>query len=404
MFSDDCSMTKRVIIEADGGSRGNPGPAGSGAVLIDADSGSILAEIALFIGIATNNVAEYKAVLAAIELANEIVPDAELAVRMDSKLVVEQMSGRWKIKNEGMQELSVQMTQAIGSRKITFEWIPREQNSKADSLANEAMDAESSVTRKFIGEPGTSTINVVTLATKQTAADLEYNPELPSSVRAPRDVTKKLTTVILVRHGRTLLTETHKISGRGGEDPQLSALGREDATLVAGELVKIGNTGLFSKVLKPTAVVSSPIARTRETAQIIADRLGLRVATNDDIAEIAFGDWDGHTNQEVAANWPELYNQWRGDVKIAPPGGGESLEQFDQRVQAGRRAILDEFEGQTVVVVSHVMPIRGFIKAAIDANWPSYWRISVAPCSITILRFWGDEAAEATVINYTSHL
>jgi probable phosphoglycerate mutase len=397
-------MTKHVIIEADGGSRGNPGPAGSGAVLIDQDSGSILAEIALFIGIATNNVAEYRAVLAAVELANEIDPEAELLVRMDSKLVVEQMSGRWKIKNEGMQELSAQMTTAIGSRRISFEWIPREQNTKADALANEAMDAESSVIRKYIGEPGTATINIITEAAKTTAADLEYNPELPSSVRAPRDVTKNLTTVILVRHGRTLLTESHKISGRGGEDPQLSSLGREDATLVAGELVKVSQTGVFSKILKPTAIVSSPLARTRETAQIIADRLGLKVSTNDDIAEISFGDWDGHTNQEVAANWPELYTQWRGDVKIAPPGGGESLEQFDARVQQGRRAILDEYEGQTVVVVGHVMSIRGFIKAAIDANWASYWRVSVAPCSITVIRFWGDEAAEISVINHTTHL
>ncbi|NBR64410.1 MAG: bifunctional RNase H/acid phosphatase [Actinobacteria bacterium] len=397
-------MTHKVIIEADGGSRGNPGPAGSGAVLIDAETGAILAELAIFIGIATNNVAEYKAVLAAIELANEIVPSAQLHVRMDSKLVVEQMSGRWKIKNEGMQELSSQMASAIGVREISFEWIPREQNSKADALANEAMDAESRVIRKYIGEPGTSTINVVTLATKQTAADLEYNPELPSSVRAPRDVTKKLTTIILVRHGRTLLTETHKISGRGGEDPQLSELGREDATLVADELAKVGQTGIFSRVLKPTAIVSSPIARTRETAEIIGHRLGVKLATNDDIAEIAFGAWDGHTNAEVAATWPELYSQWRGDIKIAPPGGGESLEEFDERVQRGKSSILEEYEGQTVVVVSHVMPIRGFIKAAIQANWPAYWRLSIAPCSITVLRFWGEEAAEVTVINYTSHL
>jgi len=396
-------MTKRVLIEADGGSRGNPGPAGSGAVLIDFDSGAILAEIALFIGVATNNVAEYKAVLAAIELANEIAPEAKLLVRMDSKLVVEQMSGRWKIKNEGMQELSVLMAKAIGSRDVTFEWIPREQNSKADSLANEAMDAESSVTRKFVGEPGTSTINVVTLASKNTAADLEYNPELPSSVRAPRNVTKKLTTVILVRHGRTALTETHKLSGRGGEDPQLSELGREDAHKVALELAKVGNSSVFAKLVPPSAIISSPIARTRETAQVIGDLLGLTVDIDDDIAEIAFGEWDGHTNQEVAARWPEQYNAWRGDVQIAPPGG-ESLEDFDLRVQRGRARILEQYEGQTVVVVSHVMPIRGFIKAATVSDWPIYWRASVAPCSITVLRFWGEEAAEITTVNYTSHL
>jgi len=396
-------MTSLILIEADGGSRGNPGPAGSGAVLIDFDSGSVLAEIALFIGVATNNVAEYRAVLAAIELANEIAPNAKLLVRMDSKLVVEQMSGRWKIKNEGMQDLSTLMTKAIGSRDVTFEWIPREQNSKADSLANEAMDAESSVVRKFVGEPGTSTINVITSASQITAADLEYNPELPSSVRAPRNVTKKLTTVILVRHGRTALTESHKLSGRGGEDPQLSELGREDAKKVAAELAKVGKSSTFAKLFAPTAVVSSPIARTRETAEVIAQQLGLSVSIEDDIAEIAFGEWDGHTNQEVSARWPEQYNAWRGDVQIAPPGG-ESLEEFDQRVQRGRERILSEYEGQTVVVVSHVMPIRGFLKAATVADWPIYWRASVAPCSITILRFWGEEAAEITVVNHTTHL
>lgn len=396
-------MINRVVIEADGGSRGNPGPAGSGAVLMDLDSGRILAEIAIFIGIATNNVAEYRAVLAAIELANEIAPSAKILVRMDSKLVVEQMSGRWKIKNEGMQDLSSQMIKTIGSRDVTFEWIPREQNSKADSLANEAMDGETSVIRKFVGEPGTSTINVVTLASKVTAADLEYNPELPSSVRAPRNVTKKLTTLILVRHGRTALTETHKLSGRGGEDPQLSELGREDAKKVAAELLKVGKSSGFAKLLAPTAIVSSPIARTRETAQIIGNELGLPVSTEDDIAEIAFGDWDGHTNQEVAATWPEQYNAWRGDVQISPPGG-ESLAEFDLRVQRGRRKILNDYEGQTVVVVSHVMPIRGFLKAATVADWPIYWRATVAPCSITILRFWGEEAAEISVVNHTTHL
>jgi probable phosphoglycerate mutase len=397
-------MSHTIIIEADGGSRGNPGPAGSGAVLIDSISGSILAEIALFIGVATNNVAEYRAVLAAIEVANEIAPDASVLVRMDSKLVVEQMSGRWKVKNEGMQDLSAAMKSTIGARKVVFEWIPREQNTRADALANEAMDAESSVVRKFIGSPDTSTIDVVTSSSKPVADDLEYNPELPSSVRAPRDVSNKLTTVILVRHGRTMLTETHKISGRGGENPQLSTAGREDANKAALELTQVGVAGSHSKVLKPTVIVSSPIARALETANIIGDKLGIPVETHDDIAEIAFGDWDGHTNQEVAAKWPELYNAWRGDVRISPPGGGESLEEFDLRVNKGIADILTKHEGQTVIVVAHVMPIRGFIRKAIDASWPAYWRTSIAPCSISVIRFWGDEAAEISVINQTNHL
>jgi probable phosphoglycerate mutase len=397
-------MSKVFVIEADGGSRGNPGPAGSGAVLIDPSNGSILAEIAVFIGVATNNVAEYRAVLAAIEVANELVPGAELLVRMDSKLVVEQMSGRWKVKNEGMQDLSNAMHDAIGARKVSFAWIPREQNSKADALANEAMDAESSVIRKYIGSADTSTINVVTSASKPIAADLEYNPSLPGSVRAPRDVSKQLTTVILVRHGRTALTESHKLSGRGGEDPQLSEAGIQDATKVAKEISRIGHSSSYQKVLPPSVVVSSPIARTRQTAAIIAEKLNIAVETHDDIAEIAFGDWDGHTTQEVAATWPDLYDKWRGDVKVAPPGGGESLEEFDSRVQSGISQILDKHEGKTIVVVSHVMPIRGFIKKALEASWVSYWRPSVAPCSISIIRFWGDEAAEITVINQTNHL
>ena len=396
-------MSKLVIIEADGGSRGNPGPAGSGAVLIDSETGSVLAEIAMFIGVATNNVAEYRAVLAAVDVANEIVPEAELLVRMDSKLVVEQMSGRWKVKNEGMQDLFQSMQQSIGDRKISFEWIPREQNGKADALANEAMDAESSVVRKYVGSPDTSTINVVTSSSKVIAADLEYNPELPSSVRAPRNVSHKLTTIILVRHGRTMLTESHRLSGRGGEDPQLSEAGIQDAQAVADELSKVSHSGPYAKVLGPTVVVSSPIARTRETAAIIATKLGIAVEINNDVAEISFGDWDGHTNQEVAANWPDHFEQWRGDVKIAPPGG-ESLEDFDVRVQNGLADILKKYEGQTVIVVSHVMPIRGFLKSALQAGWPAYWRTSVAPCSMSIIRFWGNEAAEITVVNQTNHL
>lgn len=396
-------MSKLVIIEADGGSRGNPGPAGSGAVLIDSETGSVLAEIAMFIGVATNNVAEYRAVLAAVDVANEIVPEAELLVRMDSKLVVEQMSGRWKVKNEGMQDLFQSMQQSIGDRKISFEWIPREQNGKADALANEAMDAESSVVRKYVGSPDTSTINVVTSSSKVIAADLEYNPELPSSVRAPRNVSHKLTTIILVRHGRTILTESHRLSGRGGEDPQLSEAGIQDAQAVADELSKVSHAGPYAKVLRPTVVVSSPIARTRETAAIIATKLGISVEINNDVAEISFGDWDGHTNQEVAANWPDHFEQWRGDVKISPPGG-ESLEEFDVRVQNGLADILKKYEGQTVIVVSHVMPIRGFLKSALQAGWPAYWRTSVAPCSMSIIRFWGNEAAEITVVNQTNHL
>jgi len=134
-------MTRELIVEADGGSRGNPGQSGSGAVVIDPVTGEILAEIGLYGGIASNNVAEYKAMIAGVRRAIELDPSAVLTVRMDSKLVVEQMSGRWKIKHPDMAELAAEAREALIGTPVRFEWIPREQNSRADRLANRAMDA-----------------------------------------------------------------------------------------------------------------------------------------------------------------------------------------------------------------------------------------------------------------------
>ena len=101
-------MTRRLIVEADGGSRGNPGPAGYGAVVRDADTGGVLAERAASVGRATNNVAEYGGLVAGLQAALDLDPTAEVEVRMDSKLVVEQMSGRWKIKHPDMRQLALQ--------------------------------------------------------------------------------------------------------------------------------------------------------------------------------------------------------------------------------------------------------------------------------------------------------
>ncbi len=136
-------MTRELVIEADGGSRGNPGLSGSGAVVLDPMTGEILAEIGLYGGVASNNVAEYKAMIAGVRRALELDPDAELHIRMDSKLVVEQMSGRWKIKHPDMAELAAEARHLLTGTPVKFEWIPRELNSKADRLANLAMDLKS---------------------------------------------------------------------------------------------------------------------------------------------------------------------------------------------------------------------------------------------------------------------
>ena len=134
----------KLIVEADGGSRGNPGVAAGGAVVIDALSGEIRSEIGVFIGVATNNVAEYRALIAGLDSAFEIDPAASIHVRMDSRLVVEQMSGNWKIKHPDMAVLVKEAHALIAGRDVTFEWIPRAENARADAVANRAMDVQSS--------------------------------------------------------------------------------------------------------------------------------------------------------------------------------------------------------------------------------------------------------------------
>ena len=383
-------VPQNLIIEADGGSRGNPGLAGSGACIIDADSGEVILEISKFIGVATNNVAEYIALVSGLEGAYQLNPQARVLVRMDSKLVIEQMAGRWKIKHPDMQQLGAKVQSLVAGKQVRWQWIPREENSRADALANKAMDEQGDA-------------QVSKLADSPRSPVVEFNQTLPSSVRAPGNVSAPLTTVILVRHGRTHLTESKRISGSGGENPGLSELGRGDAHKAAKAVAEIGNAGPWSHLQPVSAIVSSPIQRTLDTAHILANELGLGVAVNEDIAEISFGDWDGHTNSEVISKWPELFAEWQGSWEVSPPNG-ESLQVFDARVQRGRLDILSKYAGQTVAVVSHVMPIRGFIRAGMDAGIAGYWRPQISPCSISIIRFWGDEAAEVIALNATSHL
>jgi ribonuclease HI len=138
-------MPRTLVVEADGGSRGNPGPAASGSAVIDALTGDLLVEIGRYLGIATNNVAEYHGLLEGVRRARAIDPDARLLVRMDSKLVVEQMSGRWKIKHPAMAQLASDVRAELVGTDVTFEWVPRLQNSRADALVNLALDAKADV-------------------------------------------------------------------------------------------------------------------------------------------------------------------------------------------------------------------------------------------------------------------
>ena len=371
----------KIIIEADGGSRGNPGISGAGAVLIDASTGNVLKEISESVGIATNNVAEYTALFLGLEAAFELDPEASVLVRMDSKLVVEQMSGRWKIKHPDMMTLGAKVQKLIAGKDVEFIWIPREQNGLADALANKAMD--------FSPEP--------------VAAAAEFNLSEPSSIRAPRPSIDVATTLILVRHGRTALTESRKISGGTGENPDLSPAGQQDARAVAEELALVGSSGNFGYLAKPVTVVHSPVARALQTAQTIGNRLSLPLVAETDLSEIGFGDWDGLTNEEVFAGFEEQYSAWRGSFEVAPPNG-ESLKDFDTRIRRAFDKILSTYAGQTVVVVAHVMPIRALLRIANDSSVAGFWRPNIGPASISIARYFGHEAAEVICMNSTAHL
>lgn len=134
----------RFTIYGDGGSRGNPGPAGSGAIIRN-ETGETVATVSEFLGVATNNVAEYTAVLRALEtLAATLeskATDAEVHVRMDSMLVVKQMTGEWKLKHPGLKPLAARVGELAGLFKsVSYEHVYRDFNKDADRLANEAMD------------------------------------------------------------------------------------------------------------------------------------------------------------------------------------------------------------------------------------------------------------------------
>ena len=130
----------RLVVEADGASRGNPGAAAGGAVVLDPETGQVVAKAGVLCGHASNNVAEYRGMIEGLDIALAMAPEGSVHVRMDSKLVVEQMSGRWKIKHPDMQDLARAARELIGSRSVTFEWVPREENSRADAAANAALD------------------------------------------------------------------------------------------------------------------------------------------------------------------------------------------------------------------------------------------------------------------------
>ncbi len=546
-------------------------------MVLDAATGETLAEAAEYIGVATNNVAEYKGLVAGLKVARELFPDATVHVRMDSKLVVEQMSGRWKIKHPDMKPLAAEAGRVFPAGRVRYEWIPRERNKHADRLANEAMDAgrlgrqwepsgstaslDASAARNAAapppsgppgdaragaararaalsttaagtgagtrtgtpagagtpagtgtpvglgtpagvgtgtgagawpavddglfaaeeatvaspgGEEGASTPSATAEATATSPGDEEGTPTPSATAEAtaaspataeataaspgteevtvtsstpvasgdfeaeagalastghaaatttaagttgtgtaragaPASVQPRGTspqgwaapdmgapaTFVLLRHGETALTPEKRFSGSGGTDPELSAAGLRQAEAVAAALAARGTI---------QEIVTSPLTRCRQTAAAVAARPGLGVQIEQGLRETDFGAWEGLTFGEVRERYPEDLDAWLASPKAAPTGGGESFATVARRVGAARDRLTAAHAGRTVLLVTHVTPIKTLVRLALGAPPESLFRMELSAASISAVAYYADGNASVRLLNDTSHL
>lgn len=349
------ASTRSFVVTADGGSRGNPGEAAFGCIILE--ESTVIAELSERIGITTNNVAEYRGLIAGLKTVNEIDATAHVLVRMDSKLVVEQMSGNWQIKNPEMRRLSQEARASHPPHLVRYEWIPRESNTQADRLVNEALDG-------MINEsPGPLRRNYLT--------ERLISAEVP-------------TMIYLVRHGETPLTPMRKFSGVGPENPELTERGRTEAHLLAREIAKIG----------PDLLLASPLRRTAQTAELIAEETGLEIEFDEIWKECNFGVWDGMTIAEVKEKYPKEYAMWVSTSSYAPPGG-ESYDSAMARAVHGLTSIAAEYPAKKVCVVTHNGMIKTALAAAIKAEPSVIFNLDVSPCSISSISIWPSDGLMA---------
>jgi probable phosphoglycerate mutase len=388
-------VTRLLVVEADGGSRGNPGPAAYGAVVRDGETGRVLVEVAETLGEATNNVAEYRGVLAGIQHALEVDPEARIEARLDSKLIVEQMSGRWAIKNAALRELALAVRR-LGA-DVSYTWVPRAQNTAADRLVNEALDAQSRgetvrIDRR-VGAGLPTADDVVGDALEERAEEARVAHRPHKVVGWATDLGTP-TTTLLGRHGATPYSLEKRFSGSGGADPALAPIGEQQAEALAREIAARGGVD---------AIVSSPLLRTLQTAERVAHATGASIDIEPGIAECAFGEWDGFTFAEVNERWPVELAAWLASTDVAPPGG-ESFAECRDRVDRARRDLLTRHAGQRVAVISHVTPIKLMTGICVDAPLSSLYRMELAPCSLTTIAWFADGNSSLFGFAESAHL
>ncbi|HEV7146776.1 MAG TPA: bifunctional RNase H/acid phosphatase [Pedococcus sp.] len=394
-------MGRALVVEADGGSRGNPGVAGYGALVRDAATHALLWEGAAPLGKASNNVAEYSGLIAGLRAARRIDPAADIEVRMDSKLVVEQMAGRWKIKHQDMRRLALEARDELAelSRSggsVTFTWIPREENKAADALSNTGMDGRT--VDRMLGDAGSvrpatsgaETAETSDLAESATEQLVDPQPTLSLSAELPADLGTP-TRVLLIRHGVTDYTAASRLDGRGGADPSLNDQGREQAAAAARATVHL-------LAGAPARVVTSSLARAKQTGDAVAAAIGARPEVDDDFDEQNFGDWDGASIPDLVRDFPDELAAMRSDPDYARPGGESHVELAARVVAAFERVVA---AGGTTVVVCHRKPIMVVLAHLLQIPHETVWRLAAAPGSLTAVEVWEDGNASIAFTNRT---
>ena len=377
-------MGRQLVVEADGGSRGNPGVAGWGALVRDPATGRILWEGAAPLGKESNNVAEYSGLIAGLRAAQRIDPGAHVEARLDSKLVVEQMSGRWKIKHEDMRRLALEARELAalisrGGGSVTYTWIPREQNKDADALSNDGMD----------GRTIDRMLEEATSAEELVEEIIDPAPGTTAPVPAAGQGTP--TRLVLVRHGVTDFTVHARLDGRGGADPSLNETGRAQAR-AAGVAVAhlLGGTS--------ARVVTSSLTRAVETGAAVAAAVGVDPERDGAWDEQDFGDWDGVGVHDLAREQPTELALLRSDPAYARPGGESHLELAERVLAAYARVVA---AGGTTVVVCHRKPIMVVLAHVLGIPHDKIWRLAAAPGSLTALEVWPDGNVSVAFTNRT---
>jgi probable phosphoglycerate mutase len=269
------------------------------------------------------------------------------------------MSGRWQIKHPDMRELANRARDAHPANLVTYRWIPRDENSHADRLANKALDGE--------------------IAAPIAAQQKNFLTERLVSKERP-------TTIILVRHGETILTPERRFSGGDGSDPELSAVGTAQAQAVAKEIA----------ALQPDVLIASPLARTRQTAEAIQVEVGLDIHFDEAWIECAFGEWDGLNVSEIQERYPNEWAAWVSSTTARPPGG-ESFYDLAVRMEPVFNELALTYPGKKIVVVTHNLLIKTIATLVMGSPLESVYHIDITPCSVTSIKVWESDGLRAVI-------